>query len=636
MKNPLLQISVFISSNNMETTTFKGFRAITINYFKSLGFIFIFLALSVSVSAQSFVLNLQGANMSFLETDRLVTYDPGNNGGKDVGSIHEYSNLISHNGIDVYGRLTIVEKNNASINTFDDDAITGDAFRFQPRLGAGSGGGYILYKLEFFEVNTDYPVFLYNYYLTGVDIDGASASVREYYEISGFSSYTVDATTGLTISTNSTTGRTKFMGISSSLSGVTFDNTAAFISNYENPNNSITFLMGISGQNSERYFSAQFGIAGGTFTNPETTTNELPLAVDDIGTVFSSTGLTSSGGSAIPDILVNDIFNGLPVVPTEVTITEINPASNPGVVLNTTTGEVTVVPGTPVGVYHIEYQICMNTSPSGRCDIATITINVINPSLTITKVANQTVITAPGVITYAITVLNDGNTDLTNVVMTDVFAGVATYSSGDLTDVGVFNVEETWIYTASYTATQDDIDDGLDLVNTASIVTYELPIAEEASATTTITQTPSLTIVKTQTGGPNPVSLVGDVINYKIVVTNDGTQSLTNVVVNDILPDGTAGTLSARTESGIVDGILSVNETFTYIISYTVTQGDIDNGSNLVNTARVVTTELPTPEVDTEITPYAPPIPLSNWPIFLGVFLIGVFVIIRYKKGVQV
>ncbi len=258
------------------------------------------------------------------------------------------------------------------------------------------------------------------------------------------------------------------------------------------------------------------------------------------------------------------------------------------------------------------------------------------PSLTISKVANPTVITAPGVITYTITVLNDGNTDLTNVVMTDVFAGGATYVSGDLTDTDVLNVGETWTYSASYTATQDDIDVGTDLVNTASIVTYELPIAEEASATTTITQTPSLTIVKTQTGGPNPVSLVGDVINYKIVVTNDGTQSLTNVVVNDILPDGTAGTLSARTESGIVDGILSVNETFTYIISYTVTQTDINNGSNLVNTARVVTTELPTPEVDTEITPYAPPIPLSNWPIFLGVFLIGVFIFIRYRRRLTV
>ena len=91
-------------------------------------------------------------------------------------------------------------------------------------------------------------------------------------------------------------------------------------------------------------------------------------------------------------------------------------------------------------------------------------------------------------------------------------------------------------------------------------------------------------------------------INYSIVVTKDGNQSLANVTVTDTLYDVTEGTLKGPTESGTTDGILSLAETFTYTISYTVTQADIDSGANLINRANVVTTELPTPDENTDTT----------------------------------
>ena len=112
---------------------------------------------------------------------------------------------------------------------------------------------------------------------------------------------------------------------------------------------------------------------------------------------------------------------------------------------------------------------------------------------------------------------------------------------------------------------------------------------------------PSLTIVKTQTGGDNPVSTPGS-LGYEIVVTNDGIGDLTNVIVTDTLPDGSAGSVGAPTESISTDGILEPGETFTYSISYSVTQADIDAGVTLINSASVVTDELPTPETDTAET----------------------------------
>ncbi|MBK7221667.1 MAG: hypothetical protein IPH94_10170 [Saprospiraceae bacterium] len=42
-----------------------------------------------------------------------------------------------------------------------------------------------------------------------------------------------------------------------------------------------------------------------------------------------------------------------------------------------------------------------------------------------------------------------------------------------------------------------------------------------------MTQSPSLTIAKDQTGGPNPITAAGQTIDYTIVVTNTGNQTQT-------------------------------------------------------------------------------------------------------------
>ncbi len=91
---------------------------------------------------------------------------------------------------------------------------------------------------------------------------------------------------------------------------------------------------------------------------------------------------------------------------------------------------------------------------------------------------------------------------------------------------GILSIGETFTYTVSYTVTQADINAGTTLVNTASVTTTELPDPEEDTAETPITQAPSLTISKTQTSGENPVTVPG-VMGYDMVVTNDGTTSLT-------------------------------------------------------------------------------------------------------------
>ena len=170
---------------------------------------------------------------------------------------------------------------------------------------------------------------------------------------------------------------------------------------------------------------------------------------------------------------------------------------------------------------------------------------------------------------------------------------------------GILDVGETWTYTISYTTTQGDVDSGANLVNTGSVTSTEVAGPTTDTAITPVAGSSSLTVAKTQTGGPSPVTAAGQTLDYTIVVTNTGTTSITGVAASDTLPDASAGVLAGPTESGAGNGILDVGETWTYTISYTTTQGDVDAGANLVNTGSVTSTEVAGPTTDTAITPVA-------------------------------
>ena len=116
----------------------------------------------------------------------------------------------------------------------------------------------------------------------------------------------------------------------------------------------------------------------------------------------------------------------------------------------------------------------------------------------------------------------------------------------------------------------------------------------------------SFSVEKLQSGGPNPVTLTGDVIEYTITVTNTGTIDLTDVVATDTLPDGTVVVLSNPQESMAADGVLEVGESWVYETTYTVSADDISASATLTNMVSVEVAELPDPEVDSVDTPLDP------------------------------
>ena len=68
------------------------------------------------------------------------------------------------------------------------------------------------------------------------------------------------------------------------------------------------------------------------------------------------------------------------------------------------------------------------------------------------------------------------------------------------------------------------------------------------------------------------------ILTYTITIVNTGNTSLSNIVVTDILPDGSNGTLTGPTGDGGAAGVLDVDETWTYSITYSVSQDDINAG----------------------------------------------------------
>lgn len=217
---------------------------------------------------------------------------------------------------------------------------------------------------------------------------------------------------------------------------------------------------------------------------------------------------------------------------------------------------------------------------------------------TVAKAVNLASISAPSVLNYTITLSNTGDGAMTGVTPVDVLTQGAfstsitlTGPSGDAAPVGTFNLGETWTYTASYAAGQARIDNGAALVNTVTVSTAQTGAAtQQASASTTVVQNPSLSIAKSaNTAGP--VSQ-GNNIVYSYVVTNSGNITIRNITINDthnshgtfVTPANEVVETDVSPTLDSSDGgnngnwdVLAPGDSIRFTSTYQVVQADIDN-----------------------------------------------------------
>ena len=226
------------------------------------------------------------------------------------------------------------------------------------------------------------------------------------------------------------------------------------------------------------------------------------------------------------------------------------------------------------------------------------------PGIGIVKTADVTEYTAPGdVINYSFEVTNIGSVFLSDVVVTDSFiTGAVSCPKTELV------TGEVMVCTGTHTVSQDNIDNDVVFVNTAEVTaTPSEGTIGSVSGTLSIPGPDadnSMTLTKVASKDTDVA--VGDIITYTYTVQNTGNITLDAVTVTDS-HDGT-GTLSAISPASF-DG-LAPNETTTFMSTYTVTQGDIDAGGTIDNTATVNATPkrgtVAAATADESISPTAP------------------------------
>lgn len=214
-----------------------------------------------------------------------------------------------------------------------------------------------------------------------------------------------------------------------------------------------------------------------------------------------------------------------------------------------------------------------------------------DPALKIEKDAEPSDYTgakAGDMITYTLSLTNDGNVDLNEVELVDLKEGVVVKEYSWPTREGFLAVGETVTAIAEYILTQEDID-ATTLENEAS-GKGQAPDGTwvYAKIPNTITKVPhpEITLVKNVDINEISEAKVGDVLTYTVTVTNTGDVTLRDVtlkdsmeeVLYDIAYDGETTTLAPA-------------ESFVMTARYMVTQEDINIG--IVANAAEVTAKDP-------------------------------------------
>jgi uncharacterized repeat protein (TIGR01451 family) len=186
------------------------------------------------------------------------------------------------------------------------------------------------------------------------------------------------------------------------------------------------------------------------------------------------------------------------------------------------------------------------------------------------------IVNTPGdEIPYRIVVKNDGNVDLNGVSVNDPMISL-TGPSGDDNEPGVLNPGEAWVYNGIYRLTQDDINNGGNIDNTAFVKSNELP-DESSDVSQPIEQKADLSIQKSIAGideiGDFMINQPGEVISYQIAVENNGNVDLHHVHVTDSL----INSIIKQTGDSTDPEVLNPGETWVYTGDYIVTQNDLDS-----------------------------------------------------------
>ena len=285
-----------------------------------------------------------------------------------------------------------------------------------------------------------------------------------------------------------------------------------------------------------------------------------------LGTVLSySVTLTNTGTTTFASVTVSDPL----LTPGSITCPNVLPAGTCVLTGTHTVTQANVDAGQVVNIAISQGPACPTAGVGPNCSSTVTTPIAQTPALTLDKQAPTGSLTVGSTLTYVVVATNSGNTTQTNVVVSDPMLTPSSATCATLAPGA------TCTLTGTYVVTQANVDAG-QIVNTAQVVSTQVPTPVEDTETTPIAQTPALTIAKTA-GTPtdvngNGLTDAGDTIAYSFVVTNSGTVTVDNIAVNDLM-------LSATPLACAITTLAPGASTNCGPVTYTVTEADVQAGS---------------------------------------------------------
>ncbi|WP_417260585.1 hypothetical protein [Celeribacter sp.] len=226
--------------------------------------------------------------------------------------------------------------------------------------------------------------------------------------------------------------------------------------------------------------------------------------------------------------------------------------------------------------------------PSGRLTSPSSTATVeadITPAMSLTKTGPASFGAVGSTVTYTFEITNETAQTISSASVTDPKIPSLSCSFSNIPPNGVVSCD------GDYVVTQADLDRG-QIDNTAS-ATGLAPTGESLSATASeiVTADPAAqarALSLDKTADLDPFVAVGDMVNYSFAVTNTGTVTLTDIVVDDPMLgySCTIATLPVAT-----------TDDTTCSTTYVITQADIDRGFVENTATATIPGEAPVPSI---------------------------------------
>ena len=225
------------------------------------------------------------------------------------------------------------------------------------------------------------------------------------------------------------------------------------------------------------------------------------------------------------------------------------------------------------------------TPVSGANISCTLTNTPNAPALTLSKSALPTTISGTTQnVSYSFLVTNTGNVPITNLAIGDTFTAPAGPVPTITCPVTTLAAGANTTCTATYTPIQADLDNGT--IKNSATATGKDPSSKTvtsniSTATVNVTKAAALTLTKSATTTPSPLTAAGQTVNYSFLVQNTGNVTITGLTINDTFttPAGPVPTITCPVTT------LAPNAQTTCTASvYAVSQADVDKAS-IVNSA---------------------------------------------------